>query len=96
MAFVAVQLLDGMLTFAGVQMFGPPIEANPIVSWYIGAFGAIRGLLFVKLLAIGCATILHRTARHRTLGVLTVVYVAAAVAPWIVVLTVAGWFGPGA
>jgi hypothetical protein len=87
LAFVTVQLCDGLLTYAGVQMFGPPIEANPLVHWYIGAFGAVQGLLFTKVLAVGCAAILHCAARHRTLAILTLIYLAVAVVPWVALLT---------
>lgn len=86
LAFVTVQLCDGLLTYLGVQIFGLPIEANPIVHWYIRTLGAASGLLFTKLLAVGCAVILHRTARHRTLAALTIVYVACAVVPWVTLL----------
>jgi hypothetical protein len=84
--FVVVQLCDGLLTYTGVAVFGPPIEANPLVHWYIGAFGTAPGLLFVKLLAVGCAVILHRTAQHRTLAGLTIFYLAGAVVPWVTLL----------
>jgi hypothetical protein len=93
-AFVAVQLMDGTLTYIGVQVFGVPVEANPIVLWYIEAFGAAQGLLLTKCLAVGCAMILHQTARHRTLALLTFVYLGGAVVPWVAVLTSAGSFPP--
>ena len=77
-----------------MQVFGTPIEANPIVLWYIEAFGAAPGLLFTKLMAVGCATVLHQTARHRTLALLTFIYLAGAVVPWVAVLTSAGSLPP--
>ena len=40
-------------------------------------------LLIAKALAVGCASTLHLTARHRTVGVLTVFYLAVAVWPWV-------------
>ena len=85
-AFITVQFLDGLLTYLGIQMFGPPVEANPLVYWYVDAFGAAQGLLFMKLLAVACATILHHMSRHRTLAVLTVLYLTVAVMPWAAVL----------
>ena len=85
-AFVIAQLCDGVFTYIGVHTFGLSIEANPIVSWYIAAFGAGVGLLAAKSLAISCALLLHRFARYRTIGALTVIYFAMAVQPWVSLL----------
>ena len=76
------QLADGALTYVGVHVFGLEIEANPIVSWYIAMFGVGVALIAAKLLAATCAMTLHLKARHRTVGVLTVLYLGAAVWPW--------------
>jgi uncharacterized membrane protein len=81
--FVFAQLADGILTYVGLRTFGHSIEANPILSWYIAALGAGMALLIAKTLAVGCASTLHLTARHRTIGVLTVFYLAVAVWPWV-------------
>jgi hypothetical protein len=86
LAFVAVQVLDGVLTYVGVRTFGLGIEANPLVAWYAEAFGAATGLVAAKLFAIGCASVLYLTSRHRTVAVLTVLYVAFAIVPWAHVL----------
>jgi arginine exporter protein ArgO len=80
--FTIAQLADGILTYLGVHVFGQSIEANPILSWYIAALGAGMALLVAKTLAVGCASALHLNARHRTIGVLTVFYLAVAVWPW--------------
>jgi len=81
--FVFAQIADGILTYAGLRVFGHSIEANPILSWYIAVLGAGMALVIAKALAVGCASTLHLTARHRTVGILTVVYLAAAVWPWV-------------
>jgi uncharacterized membrane protein len=81
--FVAAQLCDGVLTYVGVSTFGHDIEANPIVAWYIGIFGAGIALFAVKTLAIGCAMLLYRFAHYRTIGALTIIYLALAVHPWV-------------
>lgn len=86
LAFVAVQALDGVLTYIGLRTFGLGIEANPVVAWYAGAFGPAAGLLAAKLFAVACASILYVTARHRTVAVLTLLYLAFAIAPWAHVL----------
>lgn len=86
LAFVAVQVLDGVLTYIGLRTFGLEIEANPIVAWYAEAFGPAAGLAAAKLFAIGCASVLYVTARHRTVAVLTILYLACAIMPWAHVL----------
>lgn len=86
LAFVAVQVLDGVLTYVGVLTFGLGIEANPVVAWYAGAFGPAAGLAAAKLFAIACASVLYLTARHRTVAVLTVLYLVFAIMPWAHVL----------
>jgi uncharacterized protein DUF5658 len=85
-AFVIAQLCDGVFTYIGVHTFGQGIEANPIVSWYIAALGAGAALVAAKGLAIGCALLLYRFARYRTIGALTIMYLAMAVQPWISLL----------
>jgi len=85
-AFVVAQFCDGVLTYIGVHTFGQGIEANPIVSWYIAVLGAGVALLAAKSIAIGCAVLLYRFARYRTIGALTVMYFAMAVQPWVSLL----------
>lgn len=86
LTFVAVQALDGLLTYIGVRTFGIGIEANPIVAWYAEAFGPAMGLVAAKAFAIACASVLYLTARHRTVAVLTLLYLAFAIVPWAHVL----------
>jgi hypothetical protein len=80
--FVVAQALDGVLTYVGIATFGASAEANPVVSWYMAAFGAGAGLVAVKAVAIACAATLHLNARHAILGGLTLLYLGAAVLPW--------------
>jgi uncharacterized membrane protein len=82
-AFVLVQALDGGMTFVGIHMFGPPIEANPLVAWYVSAMGPAFALCAAKLFAVGCGITLYLAARHRTLAALALTYVVAAVGPWV-------------
>lgn len=84
--FLVAQLCDGVLTYIGVRAFGPSIEANPIVEWYIVAVGAGLATVGAKSVAIFCAAVLHARAWHWTLGALTVCYFAFAVWPWIALL----------
>lgn len=85
-AFVAAQVCDGVLTYHGVARFGPQIEANPVLAWYVYAFGAGAALLGAKIFAVLCGMGLHLLGMHRTVGLLTASYVGAALIPWIEVL----------
>ena len=87
LAFISVQILDGVLTYIGVTTFGVGVEANPLVAWYAGALGPAAGLVAAKLFAIACASVLYLTARHGTVALLTLVYVVFAIVPWAHVLT---------
>ncbi|MEO8258723.1 MAG: DUF5658 family protein [Acidobacteriota bacterium] len=80
--FLIAQLLDGVFTYVGIHTFGQAIEANPLLAWYIAMFGPGVALIGAKTVAVACAATLHFCARHRTVAVLTFVYLAAAVWPW--------------
>jgi hypothetical protein len=88
LAFVAVQCLDGIMSYVGVSIFGAWIEANPLVAWYASVFGPAVAFTAVKLFAIACGTMLYLMARHRTVAALTLFYLAFAVVPWVHVLGV--------
>jgi Domain of unknown function (DUF5658) len=84
-AFVLTQIIDGVLTYIGISTFGPHVEANPLLSWYIAATGVTLAVIGAKLFALGCGAVLHLLARHGCIAVLTAFYVAAALWPWAVV-----------
>lgn len=86
LAFVAVQALDGILSYVGVYTIGFEIEANPLLSWYLYAFGPAAAFAGAKLFAVGCGVVLYQTGRHRWMTILTAVYVVCAVGPWFHVL----------
>ena len=85
--FLGTQVTDGALTYVGILSFGTHIEANPIVSWYVGVLGVGAAIVSAKVFATLCALTLHVRERHRTLAFLSLVYLAAAVWPWIRVLS---------
>jgi hypothetical protein len=85
-AFVAVQALDGALTYIGVAAHGTELEANPLVRWYMSAIGPGAAMVTVKAFAVGCAVPLHVYALHGTLVGLTLLYLAGAIVPWTVTL----------
>ena len=82
-AFCTAQVLDGVLTYLGIMTYGLQAEGNPIVAWYIAQLGAGLAIAAAKGFATICAATLHLHSRHRTLGLLTILYLAAAVWPWM-------------
>jgi hypothetical protein len=80
--FLIVQCLDGVLTYHGVSIWGPDIEANPLISSAIALAGPIPGLAGAKLVAIGFGIMLHLRRVHNVVALLTLVYLAVAILPW--------------
>ena len=85
--FAVTQLLDGLLTYIGVVTFGPAIEANPLIAWSVAGYGAATALIGSKLMALACGAVLHVATMHRTIALLTVLYVVTAIWPWTMVLS---------
>jgi hypothetical protein len=86
-AFVVVQALDGAMSYVGVSLHGPDIEGNPLVAWYLSAFGPALGFVVAKLFAVGCGAVLYLTGRRQWMALVTIVYIVFAVGPWIHVLS---------
>jgi hypothetical protein len=86
--FAIVQIADGWMTYQGIRVYGPGIEANPLIVWYASAFGAGAALTGAKTVAVMCGVILHLLARHVAIAFLTITYVIAALWPWTRLL----WF----
>ena len=84
--FFVAQALDGALTYVGVSVFGPDIEGNPLLQWLMGAAGPGPALAFAKLSAAGFGIVLHLASVHRAVALLTILYLSAAVVPWVAVL----------
>jgi uncharacterized membrane protein len=80
--FLLCQMLDGALTYVGVQTFGRQIEANPLLAWLMNEVGDGTAVTSAKVVAGSCGIALHLTAVHRIVAVLTLVYVGFAVIPW--------------
>ena len=86
-AFLAVQALDGTMSYIGVQTYGHWIEGNPLVAWYASMMGPAMAFTAVKLFAVACGSVLYLTARHHWVALLTAVYLVFAIGPWLRVLT---------
>ena len=48
MAFVVLQVLDGVLTGVGVYRYGLELEANPIASLTFSKWGVVEGAILMK------------------------------------------------
>ena len=87
--FLIVQGLDGVFTYIGIMVWGPGIEANPVVSSAVALAGPGAGLAVAKLIAAGCGILLHLRRVHTVIALLTAFYIAIAVVPWTAVFLIA-------
>lgn len=85
--FLCVQAIDGIFTYLGIVGVGWT-EGNPLIAWYMQYFGVGPIVAAAKLVAVGCAVVLHLLGFHRILAFLTLVYVSVAILPWSIVLFV--------
>jgi uncharacterized membrane protein len=85
-AFLLSQALDGVLTYVGVSTYGLRIEGNPLLGWMMTVCGQGAALATAKLTAGAFGIVLHLSAVHRVVFMLTAFYVAVAVVPWIGIL----------
>lgn len=83
LAFLAVQMLDGVFTYVGVNYWGPGIEANPIVSSAMAAVGLGVGLALAKFVAAALGIALHLRRVHNLVALLTAIYICGAIIPWL-------------
>jgi hypothetical protein len=88
--FVLMQCLDGVFTYLGVRIWGPAIEANPLISSAIAAGGVVAGLGGAKLVAISLGILLHLRRVHNMVALLTGIYFTVAILPWAALL-LANW-----
>jgi hypothetical protein len=82
LSFVIVQCLDGVFTYLGVAIWGPGIEANPLLSSAIAYAGPGTALAGAKLVAVSFGMLLHLRRVHNLVFLLTAFYVAVAIVPW--------------
>ncbi len=85
-AFLVVQLMDGVLTYLGIITYGPAVEGNPIVASMMQTFGNAGGLMTAKMAAVGFGAALHLRRVHTLIAVLTGLYLGAAILPWTALL----------
>lgn len=86
------QVLDGLLTYIGLKMFGISMEGNTFLRTLIHAYGSAPVLFFAKTMAI-CFVLLLTYYAHRRrwvrpiLGFMIVVYLGLAVLPWTYIIS---------
>lgn len=85
--FILLQAADGWLTYAGVGLFGPAAEGNPILATWMQIGGPAVALIGAKAMAIGCGAVLYATGVHQVLAGLTALYLFGAVMPWVQILS---------
>jgi hypothetical protein len=85
---MVVQALDGILTYFGMLLWGPSIEANPLISAAVAYAGPGTGLAAAKLTAMGLGILLHLRCVHHMVALLTMFYLLVAILPWTIVLII--------
>lgn len=85
LGFLLVQWLDWVFTYVGIGIWGPGIEANPLISSAVAYAGVGPALTAAKLVAVCCGIALHLRRVHGAVALLTVLYVAVAIMPWIAI-----------
>ena len=80
--FLLMQCLDAVFTYLGIGIWGPAIEANPLISSAVAAGGVVAGLGAAKGVAIGFGMLLHLRRVHNLVALLTAIYFTAAILPW--------------
>jgi hypothetical protein len=81
-SFLLMQCLDGVFTYLGVAIWGPTIEANPLISSAMAAGGVAAGLGGAKAVAISLGILLHLRRVHYLVALLTCIYFTVAILPW--------------
>lgn len=81
--FIGLQAADGLLTYAAVERFGTVAEGNPLLETWIVLTGSATALIGAKTMACLCGAVLYMTGVHHVLAGLSVLYLFAAVVPWL-------------
>ncbi len=85
LVFLAAQAFDGVFTYVGVQAYGPAAEGNMLIATWMSLVGPAPALVGAKALAGACGILLYARGVHRTLALLTMLYVVGAIGPWLIV-----------
>jgi hypothetical protein len=83
--FLAAQAFDGLFTYTAVHAYGLHAEGNIVIATWMALVGPAAALFGAKTLASACGVLLYIRGMHRTLSVLTMVYMVGAIGPWMMV-----------
>jgi hypothetical protein len=83
--FLLTQACDGAFTYAAVRAYGIAAEGNMVLATWMTLVGPFPTLFVAKFVAAGGGVLLYTRGIHRTLAILTLLYVLGAIGPWIVV-----------
>ena len=84
--FLMTQAFDGLFTYTAVRADGLQAEGNFLLVSWMALVGPAPALFGAKLLAAACGVLLYKYGVHRTLALLTALYIVAAVGPWIILI----------
>jgi len=84
--FLVAQILDGALTYVGINQFGVEAEGNVLVSTLIHAWGTGPALVAAKLFSSACGLMLFSASVNRVLAAVAGACIGFAVIPWIALL----------
>jgi hypothetical protein len=82
--FFLVQLLDGTLTYWGVNRFGVEMEMNALLAAGMLSIGPGATLVAAKLVACAGGLVLYGSGYHRPLAAVAGLCLGLAVIPWLV------------
>jgi hypothetical protein len=85
--FIVFQVSDGLMTYMAVQAFGIQAEGNPLLVTWMHLAGPGHTLLGAKILACACGVLLYARGVVSVLALLTLLYLWAAIIPWLHVLS---------
>ena len=80
--FVLMQCLDGIFTYLGVRIWGPAIEANPLVSSAMSAAALPPAWAARNWWPSASGMLLHLRRVHYVVALLTAIYFTVAILPW--------------
>lgn len=83
--FLLMQTFDGLFTYAAVRAYGVIAEGNILLATWIVLVGPGAALMGAKSLAGGCGVFLYAVGQRSVLLLLTLVYAAAAIGPWLLI-----------
>jgi hypothetical protein len=88
---IVCQVLDGILTYAGLTLMGVQMEGNNLLRELMHLYGLAPTIFVAKSVAIALAIVLMVNAHSRrwirpVIVVLVLIYIALAVIPWTYII----------